>query len=212
MTTSESAENSGRSDEDCRRSQPKALDSGAPILNNEWTRGAAQLVFPPLPEKMRGGSGCLLHEANFDATVGREVCVIIREDSAFCDTLAGIPSIEVSCRPRLVATNHGIIILLIFVVHDPTQIHTLYEVFLNPYRQGPIDLLSRWSRQTHLKVILFDSDNDVVRRWFEFDNNYGINEFLATTLSCVHTELEGDFHLARQEFMATHSMNDLLEM
>jgi len=140
------------------------------------------------------------------------VCVVIREDSAFCDTLAGISPFQITCKPRFVTTSHGIIILLILLVHDPEQVYTLYEVFFNPFRKGGMNLLSRWSCQTHLKVILFDSDTDTVRRWFEFDNNFGIGQFMDTAQSLAETSPEGDFQLAQQEFMAMHNMSDLLAM
>jgi len=186
---------------------------GNPMLkNNKWTHGKGKFVLPPLRKEDLGLVGCRFHEGNFDPSVGPEFFLTIFDNHENSEALAKLGSFRLFCKGGMVRTDHGIIVFLLFSIYDQSEYDSSYELFLNPYEMETICLLSSLGQQTHLKVILYDSEEDHTRSMIEFENVYDFSDIAGKIVQLIGHEKPGDFQKAQQELMTLYTIEDLLKL
>jgi hypothetical protein len=179
---------------------------------NKWTKGERHLIRQPLPADMLGITGCRLDRGIIDDNVGSEVFVTILEGSDFSQKLVAIEPLTFFCKTGMGNMDKGLIIFLVFSVFNDSERLAAYEMFLNPFETGAIDLLTDLARQSHIKVLLHDSDCDEIRGFYEFENNLSIDKFVDSVNLITRGRSPGDFELAKSEFMDRYSLEDMLEL
>lgn len=169
-------------------------------------------MVPPLPREQLGITGCRFEEGIFDSNVGSEFFLTIFENEQYSEALANLGSFKLFCRSGVVRTDHGVVVFLLFSIYDQSEYFSSYELFLNPYEMGTIRLLSSLGQQTHLKVILYDSEENHLRDMIELENIYGFSDIAGKIAQVIGHEKEGDFLKAQQELMNRYTIDDLLKL
>ncbi|MEO0130952.1 MAG: hypothetical protein ABIK76_04605 [candidate division WOR-3 bacterium] len=167
---------------------------------------------PQLPKEELGIVGLRFHEAIFDLNIGPEFCLVIFEKHEYSKLLARIKEFSLFCKAGVARTSHGIISFLIFIIYNNGKYFSSYELILNPYKIETFQLLSSLSQQTHLKLIIYDSEKNLLQRIVEFENNFGFSDIAQKLAQTIDNKNEGDFQKAQQEFMITYSIKDLLNI
>ena len=182
------------------------------LKKNKWTHGKHEFVAPPLPKELLGATGCLLNEVIFDPRVGKEVFLTIYETQEYSKSLASLGGFNLFCKSGILRTSHGTIAFLLFSVYDRSDYISSYELFLNPFNTKTIQLLSSLGQQTHLKVVIYDSEVDCLRDLVEFENVFGFSEFVGILAQVIGHEPEIDFTKGQQEAMSKYTIEDLLKL
>lgn len=182
------------------------------LKKNKWTHGKHGFVPPPLPKELLGATGCLLIEAIFDPHVGKEVLLAICENQEYSKSLASLGGFNLFCKSGVIRTSHGTIAILLLSVYDRSEYICSYELFLNPFNVKTIQLLSSLGQQTHLKVVIYDSEVDSLRDLVEFENVFGFSEFVGELAQAIGHEPEIDFTKAQEEAMSKYTIEGLLKL
>jgi hypothetical protein len=188
------------------------IEKGPRRFFNKWTKGERHLVRPPLPADMRGITGCRLDWGVFDQDVGPEFFVTIMERSAFSLKLAAVKPFKMFCKTGMAHTDHGMIIFLVFSVFKGDARFASYGMFLGPFDQGTVASLTDMVAQTHIKVLLHDTDSDEVCGFYEFENNFGFDKLVEGIKQVTVGRAGGDFLEAQKEFMGRYSIEEMIEM
>jgi hypothetical protein len=179
--------------------------------NNHWVHGNVKLILPPLPKELLGSNGCFFQHAIFDQNIGKEVYLALLE-SQLSETFHSMKTVEMYCKNGVSRTIYGIIAFLLFSFYSAHEYISSYEMYLNPFDPGSIDLLSKLGQQTHLKLLVFDSYSDELRNFFEFENTYGFDKYLENLTKIIDDQSPVDFLKAKEEFMSKYTIEDLINM
>ena len=182
------------------------------VRNNKWPHDKEPPQLPLLPDKYQGPASGLLLEATWDAAIGPEVYLVIfdpcrREELATC---AGWRPLQLLCSATIGRTDHGLVLLLLWTIHDGPKGVAWYKLFLDPHRMDTLKLLSAWSQQTHLKVFVVNSLDQRVECWGDFENRFDVNRLIMTVVKNIAHENQGNFQLAQKQFLQEHSVEELL--
>ncbi|MEA3209315.1 MAG: hypothetical protein QOE70_2372 [Chthoniobacter sp.] len=85
------------------------------------------------------------------------------------------------------------------------------ECHLNPSDPEQVALWRQLANQTHWHLTLLGAGNRV-HKFFEFENNYGLESALETMAPACRGMPVIDFMAAKQEFWDTYTMDDLYQM
>jgi hypothetical protein len=178
---------------------------------NRWRLGPRALAVPPLPESLRGSSGCLLARAIFDEEVGVEVYLAILEESGWSLSLAAASPFNLFCKSGLGQTRSGSLIFLVWRIAAESKAESVHEQFLNPNNIETVRDLSALAQQTHLKALIINSQIGEVIDWFEFENDFGFDKLLLGAVQAIGQESPGEFGAAIEEFTHRYTLDDLLK-
>jgi len=177
-----------------------------------FNRRTPDTVLPKLPlplAEYRGAANCFLLQATLDPKVGSEVCLVILEPSKGKE-LANLQPFELFCDATISKTDHGLVAFLLWTIREGQRLVAWYELFLDPHKMETIKLLSAWSQQTHLKAIVMDSACERVEACIKAKNVFDVDQLLMTLVKKVAHDTEGDFQLAKEQFLREHSIEKLL--
>ena len=182
------------------------------LKRNKWRHGKRDFVAPPLPPELVGHSGCLLQTGVVDREVGEEVVLLMMENHPYCERIAALDPPDLRVKTGVARTSHGQVAFVVYSVFDGTERIAAFESFLNPNEIGTFRMLSALAQQTHLHVILMDSDYNCLRGFFEFEDDLGFGDLVTGLAKVVGHEPIGNFALAQQEFMEQYTIEDMLAM
>lgn len=100
---------------------------------------------------------------------------------------------------------------LLWTVYNSSQRVSWYEHLINPHNEEALLLLELAARQTHVKVLVFDSLGNRVVDWFEFANNFCLGEFADRLCELRADQTPGDFVAAQADFQREHDIEELLQ-
>ena len=88
---------------------------------NKWTQGETELVFPPLPDELRGVSGAAINQATIDPGVGTEYYVAILDDRPWLTQISSSRPLKMLCKKGLARTDHGMLVFSKRPVNPPRR-------------------------------------------------------------------------------------------
>jgi hypothetical protein len=180
------------------------------VLKNQWKHPPRALTVPPLPERLRGKSGCLLARAIFDESVGTEVYLAVLEEPTWCVAIGEARPFKLLCRSGLARTAHGAIVFLLWRVAADSTVESVHEELVNPNHVEALKDLYLLTNQTHLKALIINSQTSKVVDWFEFENNFGFDRPLDLAMKFESEHEFADFEAAMEEFQERYSIGELL--
>ena len=86
----------------------------------------------------------------------------------------------------------------------------MFENTANPHDPGQLQIYWDLARQTHWHVFVLGAGNEVLN-WFEFRNNFKLEGLLERTEEVADRFSCKDFGLAKREFEACCSLDDLFD-
>lgn len=163
------------------------------FLRNLWKKGNVHLEIPPLPPEYQCVSGSVFKDFIFDSKVGNETALLLLEDPEFAKKLGSLKPFNLYSVPGMVRTSAGIIAYIIWSVSSRHGHVVDYEHPLNPFNMDTIRLLSNVAQQSHLKVLIVDSYNSRVEGFYEFKNNFRMDDFVSGISRAIGNEPVADF-------------------
>lgn len=188
------------------------------ILNNKWNLGKANFGTHKVSETYKDFNGIYTVYAALDKSIGTEVILYIRDETAFIYDLAKVRPFELFMKSGTVDTEYGPVLFLLFFIPDPRfedRPFVMFDDHLNPLSPEQLAVFYDLSRQTHWHLFLINKENEQIE-FFEFENNFGLYEVLQSVEETVQTiEKAGismkwtDFLKAQEEFINKYSLADL---
>lgn len=182
------------------------------MLDNKWKHGRTHFELLGLPPILISSSGIKPISIVLDDKVGKEVTLLITEPRKEVKEFEGRDITRLMLKVGLVKTSHGPVCFLLFYFPDPlTGAQVTYEISINPKDYQHLSIYKQLSDQKYWHVVIADDTGEVVS-FFEFLNQYGLEETLDQIESvCEKTEVS-DFMAAKAEYESTYSVDQLLEM
>lgn len=180
-------------------------------MENKWAKGQVEFVLPPLPATLRGKEGLLPLDLIIDPQVGKETALFLFDSTPFIYDIAALNPISLRLKAGMYNTSNGPLLFLLFYVPDPVEPNKMfagYDCHVNPFDDHHLSVWQRLARQTHWHLILVGEDEQLVN-FYEFENTYNLEETLDYAQQTSAGMKQGSFDLAKQEFMASVSIEDL---
>ncbi len=68
------------------------------------------------------------------------------------------------------------------------------------------------ANQTHLKLVIIDNQDGHVGAFIDFENNFGLDEFVSKMVKAIGHEPKGDFEAGVQHVMKSMTLQNLLAL
>ncbi len=184
------------------------------MIDNKWQHGPVYFEGLELGPVLSHHDGLLPFRVVLDPGVGTEVILVLHDQTDFMNKLKSIMPFRLFLKTGLARNEFGPLGFLLFWIQDPanpSDYVVAYDVYLNPTEQVQLKLWRDLASQTHWHLFLVGAAGKQ-EELFEFENGFGLNEFVADVDErCRGIEMV-DFYLARDEFANKHSVRDIFNM
>jgi hypothetical protein len=181
--------------------------------NNKWTLGNVELIMPPMPEDFMKQPGMYCLHTTFDKRIGKEVVVVLYEDTEYINELKKIKLFKFNMSSLTINTSYGPVGVFIFYFDDPLQKDKSIAIFEKPVNIADYNHLKPWlelADQTHIHVILVNKLYEVIG-FYEYENTYNFEKAIDIFMK-LNPELVSDFNKALEEYNKDYSLEYLYQL
>lgn len=181
------------------------------MAGNKWRGGRVAWDLSSLPGVLLSSPGIKPLPAVLDPNVGTEVVLLITEpEGAVCD-FQGRNITSFFMKSGLVNTSYGPVYWLLFYFPTPvTGQTTTYEIVVNPTDPVQLSNFTQLAAQEYWHVVIA-STSGVSINFFEFPNNYGLEDALDQVRTACAGRKTSNFPAAKAEYQARFSVEQLLQ-
>jgi hypothetical protein len=184
------------------------------ILHNKMS-GRRNFEFPAdFPFDRFPDSGILAVPATLDERIGVESTLILFDKTPFIYRLARVRPFDLRMKMGMAPTNHGPVAYLLFYIPDPSRPSEpffMVDHHIDPFNEQMVSPWRDLALQSHWHLFLLDGKCEQINL-FEFENVFGLDEVLDQIADAIGGEAAGNFGLAKEEFSATYTLEDLWSM
>lgn len=166
------------------------------LKRNQWSHGPREFVLAPLPAEHIGRPGPMLMPMTFDAAIGEEVFLLLKEEPAFAQQYGQVAPLTLLATSGLMRTPFGIVPYIVWTVAAGTSAEAQFEHFLNPGEMSTLRLLASAANQTHFKLIVADCVTSEVTAFVDYSNVFALGELAEAIVGTMGHEPNGDFRRA----------------
>ena len=180
-------------------------------IRNKWSHGKTCFEIPSLDEGFGMRDGFLPVPGVIGPDIGKEVILIIRDQTPFMEQLRLVRPFRLMMNAGLGRNDYAPLVFFLFWIEDPNNPSTAFaswDCYLNPKDQEQITMWRHLASQSHWHLFLV-GEHGKQREFFEFENTYGLDETLDTAERACRNIPTIDFLRAKQVFMDEHSLDDL---
>lgn len=178
--------------------------------HNHWTHGKTHLVLPPMPDGFMQSFGIYYLTCTLDPAVGEEVILVIYDPTEFINQIKQVDPFNFFVSSFAVNTSFGPVYSFLFWVANPKDIQKSFTILDKPVDISRPSLIEPWIRlanQSHLHLLLV-GPNYQVEGFFEFENNFGFDNAVATIKQLDAARII-DYEKAEQEYFDSYSLEAL---
>lgn len=181
---------------------------------NKWLHGPTQFQNLSLDSHMGVHDGFLPLPVILDPSIGEEVALFVRDQTPFMEKLRQINPFRLMLKSGCARNNFGAIIFLLFWVQNPldySEPFAAWDCYIDPKDAVMMRLWRALASQSHWHLFLIGTE-DKQENFFEFENDYGLNEaldFMESACSNIETI---DFNRAKEQFMCENSIDEIFQM
>ncbi len=179
-----------------------------------WQHGRTCFGHPPLEDYFGLADGFFPMKAILDPELGEETVLYLRDQTSFMEELRHIRPFRLMLKAGAGRNEFGPLCFLVFWIPTPAAPHeafAAYDVYLNPHSEAQLTMWRNLAAQSHWHLFLIGTGGEQ-RDFFEFENNFNLDESLNfVSETCGSIQLV-DFNRAKDKFMQENSVVDLLRM
>lgn len=179
-------------------------------MHNQWRHGARDFVLPPLPADHVGRPGPILMSLTFDAAIGAEVCLMVKEEPDYAEQLGRVVPMNLLATTGLIRTPFGIVPYIVWTVAAQSTAEVLFEHFLNPAEMSTLRLLASAANQTHFKLVVVNCVTSAVTAFVDYENVFDLGGLAEAIVGTMGHEPPGDFGRAVDHLKANVPLAVLL--
>lgn len=181
-------------------------------IDNRWTGGRVDLVFPPLPPEEVGVSGARFLELEFQPGQGEELFLRILEEPQWARKYGGVQELTVVATTLAVITDAGPIAIILWRFARGLEALVHYEHYLDALDEPTRRMLRDIENQARLKIILRDNRSGATEGFWEFDNNFAMGEFAEALSNAFKGRPAGPFQRRVDLVKEEYRIEDLIEI
>jgi hypothetical protein len=181
-------------------------------FDNTWLGGEVTLVCPPLDPQDIGSVGARFIRGTFDSRVGEEWFLGLLDHPEWAERYGAIKEMTLVATTMALMTSAGPapLVLWKFAVGAETFMHQ--EQFIDVLHEGTRRMLSQIESQRRLKVILRNNRTGETGGFWEFENNFGMDEFAQRVCEACRGMPVGSFDERVVLAKAGHSVEELIRI
>jgi hypothetical protein len=181
--------------------------------NNKWNHGPAHFEIPELPV-LSLFDGFIPVYLVLDSEVGKEVVLFLNDRTEFINTLKATKPFRLFVKTGVARNEYGSLGWLLFWIQNPSRPNdyvAAYDMYVNPTDDRQLQLWGDLAAQTHWHIFLVGASRQQ-EDFFEFENSYGLDEFLTTVRQACKDNPIIDYFKAREKFGRENSIRDLFKL
>ena len=179
-------------------------------IRNKWGHGSTRFELASLG-LLGDSEGMLPFMVILDEDVGREVVLVIRDNTEFMDQLRRVTPFTLKLKTGVARNDYAPLGFLLFWIENPidrSEPFAAYDLYINPTQFDQLKVWRTLGAQTHWHLFLIGESGEQ-EGFFEFENRYGLVEAVETVeKACLGIEMV-DFMEAKRVFEEQHSIMDL---
>ena len=181
-------------------------------MDNKWRHGKVHFELPPLPPTLINSPGIKPIPVVLDNDVGQEIVLLVTEPKETAKEFVGRDITRFILKAGLINTSFGPVCFVLFNFPNPlTGAQVTYENTINPKDHQQLSIYEQLSSQKYWHVVIADDSGEVVN-FFEFPNEYGLDDTLEQVGNACRNMQVTDFMSAKAEYEFRYSIDQLLEM
>ena len=183
------------------------------MKNTKWPSMPESFDLINLPHFTRGASGVFPVIGTVFNEVGREVLLVMQDSTDFVYDIVKIKPFRLFLKPGAVQTSFGPVVFILWYVLDPSgeNVFCTFESTLNIHDPKIVSPYEKLSKQSDWHLLIMGMEQEVLE-YYEFENNFGLDESIKLLKeSCINMPCI-DFNMAKQEFEQTYTIKDLMNM
>jgi hypothetical protein len=138
-----------------------------------------------------------------DPELGEEVVLHLRDQTPFMQQLKRVNPFQLFLKTGAGRNRFGPVPFLLFYVPNPAdpsgEPFVAYDLYVNPSNENQVSMWRRLASQTHWHLFLVGAGNQQ-EGFFEFENNFRLDEGLDTIQTACENIQMIDFDRAKAEF------------
>ena len=146
-------------------------------IENDWSGGLINLVFPLLASHEIGASGVKLLTAQFEALLGAEYYLQILEDPEWASRYGSVRVLTLSASTLVISTDAGPVAIILWQLLDGAKSLVHYEHFLDPCGAATQPMLHRVGQQKRLKVVIRSNHTGATAGFWDIENSFCLGDF-----------------------------------
>ncbi len=179
--------------------------------NTKLTLGNGRFSVDDFPVELKNHNGLVAMPAIIDFTIGEEIVLYWIDRTPFIKEVAAQKPLRLVCHGGIYKTNFGPIIWFLFYVPPLDYISppiASMEVLINPSETNHMSYWRRLVNQTHVHIALIGEGNQV-HGFYEYENNFRIQNTLDVFALEFASFPRGDFLKAKEEFSNRYTLEEL---
>lgn len=180
------------------------------LKHNQWAHGSREFALPPLPADQVGRPGPMLMLMTFDADIGAEVCLMVKEEPRYAEQLGLVTPMNLLATTGLIRTPYGIVPYIVWTVAAQSAAEVKFEHFFNPTEMSTLRLLASAANQTHLKLVVVNCVTSAVTAFVDYENVFDLGDLAEAIVGTMGHEPSGDFGRAVDHLKANVPLEVLM--
>ncbi|MFZ4381315.1 MAG: hypothetical protein ACOYO0_05025 [Sandarakinorhabdus sp.] len=180
------------------------------LKHNQWTHGERDFALPPLPAHHIGKPGPMLMSMTFDAAIGAEVCLMVKEEPGYAEQMGRVTPLNLLATTGMIRTPFGLVAYIIWTVAAQSEAEVQFEHFLNPAEMSTLQLLASAANQTHFKLVVANCITSAVTAFVDYENVFDLGGLAEAIVGTMGHEPPSDFGRAVDHVKATVPLQTLL--
>lgn len=186
------------------------------MLYNKWRLGKVSWSkVGPFPwSNTEDFSGIVPIPVILDEEIGSEIALHVFDYSSFAFDIAKLIPFNLHLKSGIVRCSSGLIYANIFYLDDPKnskEPFAIYEHISNPHDPNDMQIFWDLSRQFYWHLFVIGPSDEVIN-FFEFKNNFGLQNSLDTLTHISPNTSPMDFASAKKEFQEMYSLHEFLSL
>lgn len=181
-------------------------------IDNRWTGGSVNLVFPPLAPEDVGANGARFLEIEFQRGKGCELFLCIFEETQWARQYGAVKELTAFTITLAVNTDVGPVAIVLWRLARGPETLVHYEHYLDPLHEPTRQLLGRIENQSRLKIVMRDNQSGETEGFWEFDNTFAMGEFAERVSAACKGMSAGPFSQRVDLVKRQYRVEDLIKV
>ncbi len=182
--------------------------------HNKWQHGLTRFEIPALDDYLGMRDGFLPLPVILDPAVGEEVVLVVRDQTPFMEELRQVKPFRLMMKNGCARNDFGPLVFFLFWVENPADLSapfSSWDCYFDPKNETQKGLWRNLAAQSHWHLFLVGTAGRQ-RGFFEFENNYGLDQALDFFDEACQNVATIDFNRAKERFMNENTIEDLFRL
>lgn len=159
--------------------------------------------------------GVILSKVVLDPNIGEETAIFLVDKTPFVHEIAKLEPFTLNIVSGVFPCPSGPVLFVLYCIANPDSMalrpYATYECTYNPHNPTMVEPLQNLDKQAYWHVFIVGPDYEVLN-WFEFRNEFNLQETLTSLPEIIRENPCSDFIAAKKEFEQNFPIDNLFSL